>query len=827
MAETRRRFFVSFSGNSSSSSAGAAYEFKSHLVKLLKRTDGEVYVFVDPNCAPLNRPIKPEVNAAIDQAEHLICLIGNKYLESIWCLYEFWRFFRRTKREPVFVFTRFIDEDKYADPDTFRRWIDRGIDKIASDKDFTADEVTQLKEFAKGEWAAGLVAASGAHRRVIWRDPSDWEYAGRQLKSHLKGAQCPALVDYAALSAYCLGADRYRIGGWGFSLPDDYNYDGDDDNEPSGPFGLNVVILRALSYFLDVSALVEQRDLIFQDEHVSRHPYQAVRDRLPYFAGLLACLESRGAAIGSLSQRAKAAQESLNARKAEISDHAEADYFEPTSRWTLVNSADISSSDEYQCIVLACLSQAEEILSPAQAWSRDGSVAKTIRVLFEKELKKTWLAKGPLADPHFEKFPDLALDAIKRNDLCKLLVRSSSECPTAPHRLRLGAKASVTWLMLAGSDQGRRLLTQYISGFSDKEESELVQKIEDSIKAPIQHDKEAQQNLTISLVVCAAIMECRGLLPSRILDSLCTNLFDCSKCYDIVPNLNALAWAAILFIAFRSAESLIDPEILSKAWDLGISLRDKRLEAVTRLASEEQLDPTATQRHEGLKNLPSEKKLWLEFDADWWIKNAQICMMEDNISRKQHGEQFVASMWDATFWGPEPEIHEDVDQQTILAGVLRVNLATNHIELDSPGYSRIFLHPFSLITKMNVLKLNDIRREFGDDTELVRIMGETVVGEVFVRSGRRYESIGFKFANRTEDIIKMFRGEKKNWPPENGVDDFLQVRTGPDPTEFRWIHRSAIVQKPRRPIADPIISWRFVEMPSAVVEMIVGASRAA
>lgn len=797
------KIFISCSGEIESAEAWIK-RFKSRVCELSRYESDEVYYFKSWENAPLNAKFRTEVQEGLDSADHLICLVSDQYLESVCCLEELWHYLSRIdeqKSDPIFVFTPFLNKDSYEKLAEFKKHIRLGVNKMKGSARRLFEE--KPSKLAEQQWTARLVDARQNARHVKLRSDDDWPYAESLLKPVLIRPKIRSLLDYAALSAYCLGADRYKSGGWGFSLAEVYSYDSEDGEElPKGSYGLNVVVLRALSNFLSDPELNVERNEVFGAKapekssfQAGRNPFQAVKDRLPYFARLLACLEKADAALGFLDRNATDAHDSLAGS-------------EPESRWTLENFGIAHRSDEYHVAVLACLSIAKDILE-----DRKGGLVQST------------LAETPLPEnfENLEIFRDLAMKAIKRNDLFELLRKNSdAHQPADPGQ---ATRASTIWLMLAGCSVGVELLSEHIGQSTSlaKKEVQLIEGIRDSINQP-----NHEECLTMSLAACAAITACDGKFPERVMNVIYENLFESSEGVRRVPGLNCVAWAAILLITFHEAKLIVKPEISKQLWKFGLDLRKEMLTAVTQYWKDaERLSDSNDRTSEIKKNLEAKKRSLLEEHACWWVKNAPTCSRGKGTVKGHHATAFVDGLVSASFWGSAPAAKAENSQPAALSGVLRVNLKDSRIQLDSPGYSRIFLHPFSVITGMKVYNLNGIRRQFGEfDAELVRIMGETVVEEVFVRSGNGYVSIGRKFIEQTNKITADLRGIteklKLSEEPESGIDDLLKVLRE-DGKDTRWIHRSAIVQRPRRPNAEPVISWRFVEMPSITAALVVGA----
>jgi hypothetical protein len=393
-----------------------------------------------------------------------------------------------------------------------------------------------------------------------------------------------------------------------------------------------------------------------------------------------------------------------------------------------------------------------------------------------------------------------------RNSLVELITQTTAGGKALDRNLIM--QAAILWLLLAGCSEGRALIEQNLGQAlaGGRKTDKLVAAVRNYIR-----DNQPDR-ITVVLAFCAAIQRCDGSLPALIRNVLYEAVFIPHQSHVVVPQLNALAWAAILLISFDALGPTIDLTPLGNMWMDGQRLRSDRLDAVSELSA----DLSRLNRD----NLEERRHRSLLEHARLWVAKVPTCVRADAEKTKSHSrDAFVSHMAGATFWGTAPQVMSSGSATTGLCGVLMVNLLNNRIEWDSPGYNRIFLHPFSLITGMNVVNLNGIRREFGDnDVELVKIMGETVVREVFVRSEQGFVSHGGAFFQRTHEILEQMRRE--NWNAEMGLDDLLKVLCE-DGRKTRWVHRSALIYRPRSPNANPIISWRFVEMPANTAELVV------
>jgi hypothetical protein len=140
---------------------------------------------------------------------------------------------------------------------------------------------------------------------------------------------------------------------------------------------------------------------------------------------------------------------------------------------------------------------------------------------------------------------------------------------------------------------------------------------------------------------------------------------------------------------------------------------------------------------------------------------------------------------------------------------------SGRVEIETPGYHKLFLEPFRDLTGMDVVNLSTISREFGDrDKTLVDIMGKMVVAETYA-SGADGTLRMLDFIERTQEITDMLKAQDID--DGYGMEDLIKLRAGKDGT--RWVHRTAILQRPRA--GKRTIAWRFAQVPNQIAEMCV------
>lgn len=784
MSNSKTRVFISFSVSADlpgrrKQQVEWIEELRRTICALCNYPEEQVYTYTFPRVAPPGGDIQPEISQEIASTEHFVCVISNEYLKSVWCADEMKRFLGRTDRqneEPVFVFSPDIEASSFKDAGEFADDIRKGIEAMEAKRDalFTDD----LKAFAQETWTQKLAEArTNRHIDLRAAKSSLWKTeATEALKLSLSSNVTRSVWDYAGLAAYCLGADRYKNGGWGFSMENLASSDGDDAGLSNGPCGLNLVVLNALGKFLEGGTISDERESIFGEiqsaeaRRTKRNPFRAVSDRLPYFAGLTACFQSPERDRSFLVSFAEEAHNCLSGAP-------------QTNRWTLAELERDPNADEYCAVAYASLSHARKLKNEdPKFWKR----------MIERSLDTDLTL--------LKEFGNCVKNALSGEHVLGLMARAGT--PLGDSDYHKAVRILTVWLVLAESPDGKLLLTGHIQ---EELERDLLASVTKIVAQGV--TKKDPKIISVLLAVYAACT-CgfEGAIPQQIIaleDLIWKDLFGKVESYEIVPRLGALAWASIILIALHRRGAVAEAEISNwrQLWQMGRQLRDERLSAISQLSKEPGKLNTA--------NLEDRKRRSLQSHADWWAGKAAIHVRRDGAGLEAHQDGFITEMSHATFWGNQQQTRQN-NGPASLSGVLRVNLQTKQVEMDSLGYRFIFLHPFNAITGMHVEDLDGIRREFGTDDELVRLMGETVVEKVFVPNERGYICDKCTFEKRTNEIIKTLEKSSAN-EPERAIDDLLVVRRGAG-NERRWIHRSAIVQPVRKASSEKIISWRFVEM---------------
>lgn len=777
------KVFISVSINSKHESAQTKIEwangFRREICRIGNYDSEEVYIYTDFNVAPLNAEITPEILEKLKQANYLFCLLSEEYLSSVWCAYEHHQFGlleKSIRPHYIGVVTPFINYEVYADKARFAKRIQTGIGRMTRCKNQKKNDA--LMQYVSGTWRSWLLDNRHIDLHLQVTPPAPDQSTGKLLEVALAKQKSEAIVGHAALAAYCLGADRYREGGWGFSLGNEFDVDEQDGDElPRGRYDMNVLSMRALGHFLKEDTFITEWGAVFEKAGIERNPRKRVKDRLPEVASLLVCLENSKPMVAELKTRATQVSLELSPEQS-------------SSRWTLESGTSETSPIEYHPLLLACVSKLVSVAGDSEN--------NTIRAA---------LSKLRLTERHLEVIQSVDVATrkwIAENDIVALILQRSKRFHQGWNSAQ-SMKAAIVWLVLADSIDGCKALRTHLAekwGTLDNEK--LINVVDQALGT------DDPEMLTLAFVAAVALPSADARWDGFV-SYIFGRVFRKNETYRLVPSLNAVAWVAIILIAFKQAEVEMDKELLRSSWQFGRDLRERRLEAVTKLAEQGELNS------EALQGLVDEFPVSM---ARWLLEKTPRGGGAGAAPTQERERNLVESLTRASFWSRLPNTNGDEGASAFsaLSGLLRVRL-DNRVDLDSPGYNRMFLHPFSEITGMKVLDLKGIRREFGEsDVELVRIMGKTTVLEIFERGDNSYSRTGRTFEERTEAIVNAIKDEL--WPRERGFDDLLLVRRGTEGT--RWIHRSALVQ--RYHTGERIISWRFVEMPPSVANLTSSAT---
>jgi hypothetical protein len=643
-------------------------------------------------------------------------------------------------------------------------------------------------------------------RHVNFTHLQTWPPApqGDDATSLLQLADPPNAVDllllrYAALAAFGLGADRYHDGGWGFSLGHFFDFDEYDGDElPRGRYDLDVIVLGALSEFLGDAGMIDEWEAIFADCELGRQPKIVAEDRLPILAGLLACLASQGR-LGA-DMREAPLKETLRQLERNLADQ----------RWVLPDQKTGEENFDYGAILLACLDQltgaVEHFVGPVRRRLEEEGNARLIEQ--SKDAAETAVIQGLRKHNLFAN----ALQASKR------ALMPAEETTGVP---REDLHLAVLSLLLTFSDVGLSELNDRL----ERRKGKLwILNNFDELHANFAILSQASNpdpHCLNLLFCCAAVLagnQVRLLEERNKFEALIIAFLERDDAVPQLYKMNLIGWVSLLLFAQRTCTRRLDPSLLEFMWLQGRSLRAERnrvIDAVSDVAA--------------IRNAIRERLAAVTRSAFvGWSKRAQLNAGGVKDEEKRF-ESFINGVMSASFWGPplaREETSESTQSSSFLTGVLRVQARTMRVELETPGYNQMFLHPFSEITGMNVSNLRSLRREFGDmDGTLVRLMGETVVKECYERFGGEFIESSRSFEERTQFITEQLTGE--NWDATKGFDDFLVVKKGEKGE--RWVYRTALIQSRTEGLGDvrqdQVISWRFVEMPPAVGSMITKGER--
>lgn len=805
------RIFIC-AGESDTKAQKWAVKLAKDIRKGLGLQQDEVYLFYEKRAANI---VEPEVQKSIHTADVMLCLIDDAYFQSPWCVYEHSRFFRTG-----------IDRKKYCIPiltpratgvpfrkseEDFKGYLDERVRTVvANAKTQLKDKAAEIEAHAKTEWRDWFMK----YRSIDFRTGARGQLKAliAQLKEDLPGAKRATLVPLrrlAGLSAFALAADRYHDGGWGFSVGEDFVVDEDGDPLARGRYDLSVVVLTALAAFLDTEDLSDEWKAALGAASAEQQPRLHVRDRLPTTAQLLALLERINELQPTLLRR-------YTTVVGELTENLAVD------RWELAKRQDGARIQNYHIVLYEFLTRCiEESVAAETEFGKAlvedkvpiEPIQAQVRVLEDKVL--TWLKRRRLFD-----------------EVGPLLGRRAAESGSRPERLI----RKILWLLLTGSKGGlNQLRITLLENANDLRSLEILEPDAVIARRNQEQPDSSDAELMTTLLVCAHVLtelETTGEFSEfshaaeRVRRAVIQAL-DHDSAYDLFGKLDAIGWLTLILLTKRVAG--LEVPTLQNLWKAGRHLRNARVDALSQLP----VEALASGR---LRELAKEH---IDSTVE---KHADELNLTNRAAAKEALER-------ASFWGRQkgrqPEsIASDRLQSELrdcLTGILRVRTTRrgaavegaatkgeSQIDLESAGYNRLFLYPFSEITGMNLSSLLDIRREIGEqDSTLVEKMGAVVVTDCFVRAGDRFRllqsSNGSAFQERTDQITARLKSA--DWRDERGFDDLLRVRAGKEGE--RWLYRTVGIEPHHGADGDTdgqlvrlTISWRFVEMPESVKDII-------
>ncbi len=337
----------------------------------------------------------------------------------------------------------------------------------------------------------------------------------------------------------------------------------------------------------------------------------------------------------------------------------------------------------------------------------------------------------------------------------------------------------------------------------------------------------ARIRLSCFLADCAAALRVDPTNKTdsdRFLVPVATHIFAHENAEKLISKLDAIAWAAVIDIAFAVHWHGIGPKQrqvvsanLNGFWESGKALKQLRTELI-RNSDEGQaefdnvkvpiIEAYELHFNKYLRNVAEKWSAGAPCEDAVKARQAALKSIIMEASFKIGGAATSARRFDA---GAAPA---DTGARPI-CGSLRVCADTRRVEIETPGYHKLFLEPFRDLTGMDVRNLSTISREFGDeDKTLVEIMGKMVVIATYA-TGPDGTLMEMDFAERTQTITEALKAKDND--DGYGMEDLMKLRIGKD--SIRWVHRTAILQKPRA--GKRTIAWRFAEVPNKIAEMCV------
>lgn len=800
-------------------------DLKHRIAKYCKIPADEIYWYKGSR---LGTHVESVVRENAESALILLCLVTDAYLVSPWCVREHGWFCTTEQRRKFAVAVLAYglkDWPNFRNAEERDRFFKNALENVrpAISKQFPSN-LFSISKYAEHEWYPWLISnnfsdlrecenvhlsdsrkrstGDSALARLLEQIRTDVARArelGELQKRQESEPEARALRAAASLSAFALAADRYCDGGWGFSTAEDFAFDEDGDELVRGRYDLNVIVLRALEVFLEDDGVRHEWEKAL-GETVQRQPRRFVKDRLPSVARFLACFE-----------RSSIFERELWVSYDEIA--AELNAEPPTKRWGLDSLLDVERPGQHH-IVLHQFAFHSQLLTHDKAFvARLGQRGLNEEIINRKvdqleQLVTQWLKKNNIFWDFINPDGVSVVSGARKDRLLR----------------------SILWCLLSNSNRGLQLLANELSStgglsrFTIEGFPRFQSAVENTINKALENPASSGDALVFTLV-CAYVLqsvaqhtgESRFTTQLKTLQTTLNRLLVSPQMGRLVLQMNSLGWAVLILIANNvqtaTAPSLgLDIPFLRTMWEKGRELRRMRVLALN--------DGSVEELKEGKLQTVVCKQIDDLIEDNGF---EPLIFANGETERLQVAADLKRQLLNASFWGrrPSPGSSEPELTSSCLAGVLQVRSPSGRIDVESEGYSRLFLHPFSELTNMNVFDLMGVRRELGDkDTTLVEKMGAVVVEKCYERAGNRFrESNGFK--ERTDFITMKLKAP--DWPRHRGFDDLLQLRKGKE--GHRWVYRTALVHPEYGDRSDEntrehMIAWHFVEVPDEVIALI-------
>lgn len=759
---------------------------------------------------PSVKTIDEKVRSALNRSQFLICIFDSNYFESTWCFQELHHFINGGGSRDDIVAVISSQIGIYGDCIRSKAGWPGPIkpERVDSDR-LNGNE----REYLFNGWVDDLRYLVKNRTKVNFKDSAkDAPAAVEALTGFLDESGSTLIANAARWSAFCLGADRFRMGGWGYSLGQFAETDAvDGDHLPFGPYGMGIVGLRALQCFLTPDELeIEQRSLFERASggkttFVDRNPAKVVNDHLPPLSRYLALLGMKN--IPPLFETyVRAADRALGG-----------------PRWTL--EAQNSRSLEFLATAVASL------IATARENNRWKEMVEQV---LEAPRGASRLLDGNPTDQEScaaELCGQLAVSLQYYEDVRKKSAGLGSAADG------LWRESSLAWLIL--SEEMRHISTLDTDAPAVQIRNKLCQASDDydaiqrevaSLVSSVSRDNDSASRIKLSAMIARAATSAI-IDPKKAedqVDILIEELFSLPEANEIVAKLDAIAWASVIKIGF------------AMYWQRELSEADARsiyLDSIIRDLQNSWLDGKEY-RESRVQYLLKDHNRPNVQERNYYTYRLKLRTVEDQhlarisrraaeaVGRDEPAEESAQSLKKlvegASFQigksaNSRPSNSSAVDDAGgSICGTLRVFAKDKRVEMDSIGYRKLFLEPFSIITGIDIENLAGVKREFGDqDQNLVELMANLVIEKTYALVDGRHEAE--EFTNRTEFIHSELAAKQED--DGIGFEDLLKiVRVVPDregvPKQIagRFVHRTAVLQTFNAEEKENVVSWRFFEV---------------
>jgi hypothetical protein len=757
--------------------------------------------------------IDDSIYRSIDLSAKFVIVIDDNYFRSSFCLRELHRFCMKGAKSLddicVVISQYLLEHHQLLDQSS------RFSDCVKPDG-IARDELNQeQRSFLDSEWV-NILERLIRHRKYVDLREGGSTDAKDQLGKLFADPQAVHITRCARVAAFCLGADRFYDGGWGYSLGEYGELDsGDGDRLPSGPYGMAIVGLRALGKFLPKDEHEQELEAVFRIAEdagdrstYERNPLKIVHDNLPDISNYLSHVD-----IELVSNN------SGNANRALSPDFRQARWILPAENKGRLEFRSIAyaASAKSTFVTPTKRRQIESLRVKQRYINEDGDENHVYdpNNLFAPEVRKSfakalWAAMGAHRNAR-----NLDLDRLREYSLAKRIAADARSLLEAP---------PIGFSPPDLSDDEDEIKWHIVNFDNSALRGGLIERL---VADAIRGNDQARVRISCFLADCASALRLEPdnkTVQINFLDPVAKHVFAHEDREALLSQLDAIAWAAVIDIAFavywRDINENAQRDIrenLALFWRKGKDLKTLRTDLIKN-------SDKGKAKYKGLAlSIPEAFALRYK---DYLSSLATIWSVGDSISEaiEARADALEKMISNASFRiGSERANGRRHDAEAAKAdtkarricGSLRVCADTGRVEIETPGYHKLFLEPFRDLTGMDVVNLRTISREFGDeDKTLVEIMGRMVVRAAYAAEGDgslKEEN----FIERTKYVISVLSSNHDD--DGFGMEDLIELNDGNNGT--RWVHRTAILQKPRA--GKRTIAWRFAQVPSRIAEMCI------